>query len=80
VIEGKSSVNLAHLTGESLPVFKEAGDEVAAGAFNLEGALTLQVTRNAADSTLTRIINLITHAQAAKPKLARIIEIWKWMS
>ncbi len=79
VIEGKSSVNLAHLTGESLPVFKEKGDEVAAGAFNLEGALTLQVARNAADSTLSRIINLITHAQAAKPKLARIIDRFgKW--
>ncbi|MFI5333742.1 MAG: heavy metal translocating P-type ATPase [Chlamydiales bacterium] len=74
VLEGKSSVNLAHLTGESLPLFKERGDELPAGALNLEGALTLEVTRTAADSTLSRIINLITHAQSAKPKLSRFID------
>lgn len=71
---GKSSVNMAHLTGESHPVFKQPGDEVAAGALNMEGALTLKVTRSSADSTLRRIIDLIAHAQEAKPRLARIID------
>lgn len=79
VTEGKSSVNLAHLTGESLPIFKQKGDEVPAGALNLEGALTLQVTRSSSDSTLTRIIDLITHAQEAKPRLSRLVDRFgKW--
>ncbi len=74
VIEGKSSVNLSHLTGESHPIFKQPDDEVAAGALNLEGALTVQVTRGSADSTLRKIIDLITHAQDAKPRLEKMID------
>lgn len=71
VIAGSSSVNLVHLTGESLPVPKEKGDEVHAGAMNLEGTLTLRVNRTSADSTLSRIINLVTQAQESRPKLQR---------
>ena len=71
VISGTSSVNLVHLTGESLPVTKKIDDEVAAGALNMEGALTLEVVHTAADSTLSRIIQLVTQAQESKPKLQR---------
>lgn len=71
VIQGSSSVNLVHLTGESLPVTKTVGNEVAAGARNLEGALTLQVTHTSSDSTLARIIQLVTQAQEARPRLQR---------
>ncbi|MBI2742916.1 MAG: heavy metal translocating P-type ATPase [Chlamydiales bacterium] len=74
VLQGRSSVNLAHLTGESQPVFMQPGDEVAAGALNIEGALTIEVSRSSADSTLSRIINLIAHAQEAKPRLVRLID------
>lgn len=79
VIEGSSFVNLLHLTGESHPVPKKKGDEIQAGARNLDGSLTIQVTRTSADSTLTRIIQLITQAQEAKPKLQRFLERFgKW--
>lgn len=71
VIEGISSVNLVHLTGENLPVTKKVGDTVAAGARNLEGALVLNVTHISADSTLARIIQLVTQAQEARPALQR---------
>lgn len=71
VIAGSSSVNLVHLTGENMPVTKKVGDEVPAGGRNLEGALTLTVERTSADSSLARIINLVTHAQEAKPTLQR---------
>ncbi len=71
VIDGISSVNLVHLTGESLPVVKKIEDQVPAGARNLDGAMTLAVTHTAADSTLTKIIQLVTQAQEAKPKLQR---------
>lgn len=71
VIEGASSVNLVHLTGENLPVTKTPGDQVQAGAQNLEGALTLLVTHTSQDSTLAKIIQLVTNAQESKPKLQR---------
>lgn len=71
VIEGESSVNLVHLTGENLPAPKKVGDQVPAGARNLEGAIVLEVTRTSADSTLARIIQLVTEAQEARPKLQR---------
>lgn len=74
IIEGTSSVNLVHLTGESLPVFKTVGDEVPAGAKNLEAALVVEVKKTNADSTLTRIIQLITEAQSSKPKLQRWLD------
>lgn len=72
VVSGTSSVNLVHLTGENFPIMKIPGDEVAAGARNLEGALVLKVTKTSSDSTLAKIIELVTEAQAAKPKLQRL--------
>lgn len=71
VIEGVSSVNLVHLTGESLPIRKQKGDIVPAGARNMEGALTLQVTHTQADSTLMKIVQLVTEAQESRPKLQK---------
>lgn len=71
VIDGISSVNLVHLTGESLPIMKKIDDQVPAGARNLDGTLTLYVTHTSADSTLTRIIQLVTQAHEARPKLQR---------
>jgi heavy metal translocating P-type ATPase len=74
VIEGTSSVNLVHLTGESLPNLVQVGSLVPAGARNLDSALTIQVTRTSSDSTLTKIIQLITAAQEAKPKVQRMLD------
>ncbi|MEM1282932.1 MAG: cation-translocating P-type ATPase, partial [Chlamydiota bacterium] len=71
VIEGTSSVNLVHLTGENLPVTKGPGDEVPSGGTNLDGALIMEVTHTSADSTLSQIIKLVTQAQQAKPELQR---------
>jgi heavy metal translocating P-type ATPase len=71
VIAGSSSVNLAHLTGENMPITMRVGDEVPAGGKNLEGALTMTVKSNSGESTLARIIQLVTKAQEAKPTLQR---------
>ncbi len=77
--EGNSFVNLMHLTGEAIPIPKKAGDEVPAGARNLDGSLTIVVTKTSRDSTLTKIIELITEAQSAKPKLQKILDHFgKW--
>lgn len=81
VISGSSFVNLIHLTGETQPIAKRIGDLVQAGAYNLDGTLTLTVERTSADSTLGRIITLITEAQGAKPKLQRLFDRFgKWYS
>jgi Cd2+/Zn2+-exporting ATPase len=70
VVEGRSYVNLVYLTGESAPMAKQAGDEVPAGAGNFDGTLTIRVTRSSRDSTLSRIIKLITSAQRRSRKLS----------
>ncbi len=79
IVDGSSFVNLFHLTGESHPVPKKKGSEIQAGARNLDGTLTVTVTRTSSDSTLTRIIQLITQAQEAKPRLQRFLDRFgKW--
>jgi len=55
VVSGASSVNQAPITGESLPVSKMVGDDVFAGSINGEGALTVTVTRLAADTPVWRL-------------------------
>lgn len=74
VVSGASSVNQAPITGESLPVSKMAGDEVFAGSINGEGALTVNVTRLAADNTLSRIINLVEQAASNRARSQRLID------
>jgi Zn2+/Cd2+-exporting ATPase len=74
VIDGRSYVNLIHLTGESQPMAKAIGDDVPAGAGNLDGTLTIRVTRSSGDSTVSRIIKLITEAQEAKPKVEQFLD------
>jgi len=66
VLEGASAVDQAPITGESVPVDKGPGDDVFAGTVNGHGALLLRVTKAATDSTLARMVRLVTEAQAAK--------------
>ncbi|HEY7498015.1 MAG TPA: heavy metal translocating P-type ATPase [Vicinamibacterales bacterium] len=66
VSRGESFVNQAPITGESLPVDKQPGDDVFAGAINGRGALEVEVTRLRRDSTLARIIHLVEHAQSQR--------------
>ncbi len=66
VIRGTASVNQASITGESVPVLKQPGDEVFAGTINENGALDVEVTRLSSESTLSRIIQMVENAQANK--------------
>jgi Zn2+/Cd2+-exporting ATPase len=66
VRRGTSAVNQAPITGESLPVDKDAGDEVFAGAINGRGALEVEVSRLRRDSTLAHIIHLVERAQSQR--------------
>jgi Cd2+/Zn2+-exporting ATPase len=71
---GHSAVNQAPITGESVPVEKEAGDEVFAGTINGEGALEIEITRLAEDNTLSRLIHLVEEAQAQKTPAQRFVD------
>lgn len=74
VVHGTSSLNLAHLTGEFIPMIKNVGDTVPAGSVNGEGSLILKVTHINRDSTLSKIVRLVTQAEESKPKLQRWFE------
>lgn len=66
VREGRSAVNQAPITGESVPVDKAADDTVFAGAVNGDGALVVEVTAAIGDRTLDRVIKLVAEAQTQK--------------
>lgn len=74
VRSGRSDVNQAPITGESVPVDKGEGDEVFAGTINGHGALTVAVTRRRADTTLARIVHLVESAQAKRAPLQQFID------
>ncbi len=64
--EGKSSLEQAAITGESIPVPKKPGDEVFSGTINCETLLEIEVTRLASDSVLARVVDMVAQAEAQK--------------
>lgn len=63
ITRGRTSVNQSPITGESMPVAKNAGDEVFAGTINEEGAVEFETTKPATDTMLARIIRMVSEAQ-----------------
>lgn len=74
VIAGKSAVDQAHITGESLPLAKAPGDVVFAGSINGEAALEICVSRLSSDNTLSRIIDLLRKSQSRRAPSQRLID------
>jgi Cd2+/Zn2+-exporting ATPase len=74
VVEGESAVDESPITGESVPAEKAVGDEVYAGSIVENGYLEVAVTAVAADSTLSRVIDLVEHAQDRKTKRERFVD------
>jgi len=74
VIRGSSSVNQAPITGESLPVPKDVGDELYAGTINNEGYLEIKVTREYGETLLSKIVNFVEEARRKSSPAERFVE------
>lgn len=68
IIRGESYLDISALTGESLPVDVKAGDTVLSGSINGDRILELKVLRKFSDSTISKIIDMVEHANAKNPK------------
>ncbi|MGW4809608.1 heavy metal translocating P-type ATPase [Kitasatospora sp. NPDC004272] len=74
VLDGASEVDQASITGEPLPVARRVGDEVFAGTLNGTGALRVRVERDAADSVIARIVQLVEEASETKAPTQLFVE------
>ena len=74
VIQGTTTVDQSPITGESIPVYKGVGDTVFSGTINGSGALELEVTKLASDSTISKIIGLVQEAQNNAAPTQRLID------
>jgi len=74
VLAGRSEVDEALITGESLPVEKAQGDRVTGGSINGTGLLEIKATKVGKDSTLSKIIRLVENAQAGKAPVQRLVD------
>lgn len=74
IIEGKTSVDEAAITGESIPVEKNVGDEVIAATINKNGFIKVKAARVGGDTTFSNIIRLVDEASASKAPIAKIAD------
>lgn len=74
VVRGRSAMNEATITGESLPIDKTDHDAIFAGAINLTGVLDFRVTRAGADTTLGKVRDLILNAEKTRLPMLRIMD------
>jgi Cu+-exporting ATPase len=74
ITEGAGSLDESHITGESLPVLRETGGKILAGALNLDGLLTVRVSTGPGETLLDRMARLIDGAQASKPAVQRLAD------
>jgi Cd2+/Zn2+-exporting ATPase len=74
VLEGATAADQSAITGESIPVDKQPGDEIFGGTMNTLGAIAMTTTRGAGESTLSRIVELVQKARAGKAKTQRILD------
>ncbi len=76
LLTGETSVNQAVMTGESIPVDKASGDELASGTVNQFGTFEMEATRVGKDSSIQRMIQLVQSADAGKAKIVGLADRW----
>jgi Cu+-exporting ATPase len=75
VVEGASSVDESMITGESIPVAKDIGDQVIGGTVNKEGALKVEVTKIGMNTTLQQIVHMVEEAQLSRAPIQRLADV-----
>ncbi|RXI47104.1 copper-translocating P-type ATPase [Malaciobacter mytili] len=74
IIKGKADIDTSMITGESMPVFKQEGDEVLSGTLNTNGIITIEVLKLSKDTTLSKIITLLKSAQSKQIPISRFAD------
>lgn len=74
LLKGHALINESAITGESMPVEKDAGEEVIGGTLNLEAPLTIQVSQDPSDTLFAKIVQMVEEAQSTPSKTATMIE------
>ncbi|MDD2870970.1 MAG: heavy metal translocating P-type ATPase [Candidatus Gracilibacteria bacterium] len=74
IINGTANIDEAMLTGESIPVYKELGDECFGGTINMDGSILLKVTKTNENGTLAHIIKLVNDAQSSKAPIQKLAD------
>ena len=74
IVTGSSSINQASITGESVPVVKEVGDEVFSGTVNEDGYFEAVVTKKAKDSVISKIVTMVKESQLNKSETESLVE------
>jgi Cu+-exporting ATPase len=75
VVEGRSSVDESMVTGESMPVTKEAGAKVVGGTINRSGTLVIRAEKVGRDSMLSRIVQMVADAQRSRAPIQRLADL-----
>ena len=74
IIEGYGNLDQSAISGESMPVYKKAGDKVIAGTVNLDGSFLFKVTQVGKDTTIAKIVALVEEASDSKAPMARLAD------
>ncbi|MCZ2259179.1 heavy metal translocating P-type ATPase [Sporosarcina sp. G11-34] len=74
ILEGRSSIDEAAISGESIPVTKGIGEDIYAGTVNMSGAITVEMTKPNSETLFQKIINLVMSAQSEKSPSQQFIE------
>jgi Cu+-exporting ATPase len=74
IIKGSADVDASMLTGESMPVYKTIGDAVVAGTLNITGVIEVEVLKRSDDTTLSKIVQLLSTAQSKKMPISRFAD------
>jgi len=74
ILKGNADINASMITGESMPIYKTIGDEVIAGTLNTTGVIEVEVLKQANDTTLSKIIGLLSTAQSKKLPISRFAD------